>query len=154
MRNVYKSCPKMISLEKLKIFTPLQKKLRMWEICANKLFPQALKNCPKFNKLPNLVTLRVAWSSVIQPKGRNVEKIFLQKIEFDVSWFFLLLLLDLDCAIRRSHLSGPLLRKISIRHWRGIWSWKGSRSRFYGERKNWAVFVLWKNLRLSLLVCH
>ena len=75
----------MISLEKLKIFTPLQKKLRMWEIWANKLFPQALKNCPKFNKLPNLVTLRVAWSSVIQPKGRNVEKIFLQKIEFDVS---------------------------------------------------------------------
>ena len=33
--NVYESCPKMISLEKLKILTPLQKCLRMWEIWAN-----------------------------------------------------------------------------------------------------------------------
>ena len=30
--NVYKSCPKMISLEKLKILTPLKNCLRMWEI--------------------------------------------------------------------------------------------------------------------------
>ena len=29
----------------------------MWEIWANKLFPNALKSCLKFNKLPNLVTL-------------------------------------------------------------------------------------------------
>ena len=33
--NVYKSCPKMISVKKLKILTPLQKCLRMWEIWAN-----------------------------------------------------------------------------------------------------------------------
>ena len=39
--NVYKSCPKMISLEKWK-----------------KLLQQTLKSCPKCNKLPNLVTLR------------------------------------------------------------------------------------------------
>ena len=38
--NVYKSCPKMIPLEKLKILTP-----------------KALKSCPKSNKSPNLVTL-------------------------------------------------------------------------------------------------
>ena len=30
--NVYKSCPKIISLEKWQILTPLQKCLRMWEI--------------------------------------------------------------------------------------------------------------------------
>ena len=30
--NVYKICPKMISLEKLKILTPLQK---LWEIWTN-----------------------------------------------------------------------------------------------------------------------
>ena len=30
--NIYKSCPKMISLEKLKILTPLQNSLRMGEI--------------------------------------------------------------------------------------------------------------------------
>ena len=29
----------------------------MWEICANKLLPKALKSCPKSNKSPNLVTL-------------------------------------------------------------------------------------------------
>ena len=36
----------MISLEKLKILTPLQK-----------LSPKTLKSCPKSNKSPNLVTL-------------------------------------------------------------------------------------------------
>jgi len=29
----------------------------MWEIWANIFLPKALKNCPKSNKLPNLVTL-------------------------------------------------------------------------------------------------
>ena len=33
--NVCKSCPKMISLEKLKILTLLKKCLRMWAICTN-----------------------------------------------------------------------------------------------------------------------
>ena len=31
----------------------------MWKIWANKLFPNALKSCPKSNKSPNLVTLFV-----------------------------------------------------------------------------------------------
>ena len=47
----------MISLEKLKILTPLKKCLRMWEIWANKLLPKALKSCLKLKKSPNLVTL-------------------------------------------------------------------------------------------------
>ena len=33
--NVYKSCPKMISLEKLKFLTLLQKLLRLYEIWVN-----------------------------------------------------------------------------------------------------------------------
>ena len=33
--NVYKSCPKMISLEQLNILTPLQNCPRMYEIWAN-----------------------------------------------------------------------------------------------------------------------
>ena len=41
--NVYKSCPKMISLEKFKIMTPLNYCLRLWEIRANQLLPKALK---------------------------------------------------------------------------------------------------------------
>ena len=49
--NVYKSCPKMISLEKLKSLTPL------WEIRAKYLIPKALKSCTKSNKSPNLVTV-------------------------------------------------------------------------------------------------
>ena len=31
----------------------------MWEIWAKELLPKALKTCPKFNNLPNLVTLPV-----------------------------------------------------------------------------------------------
>ena len=31
--------------------------LQMWEIWAKWMLPQALKSCPKCNKLPNLVTL-------------------------------------------------------------------------------------------------
>ena len=33
--SIYKSCPKMVSLEKLKILTPLLNCPRMWEIWAN-----------------------------------------------------------------------------------------------------------------------
>ena len=33
--NVYKSCPKMISLEIWSIFTPLEKLPKMWKIWAN-----------------------------------------------------------------------------------------------------------------------
>ena len=43
--NVYKSCPKMISPEKWKILTPIQK------------LPESFKSCRKCNKSLNLVTL-------------------------------------------------------------------------------------------------
>ena len=46
----------MISLEKIKISTPLQKLPKIVGDLG-KLFPKALKSCPKSNKLPNLVTL-------------------------------------------------------------------------------------------------
>ena len=48
--NVYKSCPKMISLEKLKILTPL----KIAQECTR--FGQ-INCCPKSNTSPNLVTL-------------------------------------------------------------------------------------------------
>ena len=47
----------MISLEKLKIFTTLQKLPKNVGDLANQLSPKALKCCPKSNKSPNLVTL-------------------------------------------------------------------------------------------------
>ena len=49
----------MISLEKLKIFTPLQKlpKNVGGAIWANELLPKSLKSCPKSNKSANLITL-------------------------------------------------------------------------------------------------
>ena len=52
--NLYTSWPKMISLEKLKILTLLQK-LPKNVGDLGKLI--ALKSCPKSNKSPNLVTL-------------------------------------------------------------------------------------------------
>ena len=52
--NVYKSYPKMISLE---FFLKLQIFLWMWKICVKSLLQKALKSCPKSNKSPNLVTL-------------------------------------------------------------------------------------------------
>ena len=55
--NIYKSCPIIISVEKLKIWHLSKNCLRMWEIWANLLLPKALKTCPKSNKSPNLVTL-------------------------------------------------------------------------------------------------
>ena len=55
--NVNKSCPKMISLQKLKVLTPLHKLPKnVWD--SGKLnCCQALKSCPKSNKSPTLVTL-------------------------------------------------------------------------------------------------
>ena len=47
----------MISLENRLILTPLQKLPKNVGDWANKLLPNALKTCPKFNKSPNLVTL-------------------------------------------------------------------------------------------------
>ena len=47
----------MISLEKLKSLTPLQKLPKNVGDLGKQLLPQALKSCPKSNKSPNLVTL-------------------------------------------------------------------------------------------------
>ena len=55
--NVYKSCPKMISLEKDRFWHLYKNCVKMWEIWENKLLPKALKTCPESNKSPNLVTL-------------------------------------------------------------------------------------------------
>ena len=49
----------MISQEKLKILTPLQKLPKNVGDLGNLIVPKALKNCPKSNKSPNLVTLAV-----------------------------------------------------------------------------------------------
>ena len=48
----------MISHEKLKISTPLQKLPKIRAIWVKLLLPRALKSCPKCNKSPNLVTLQ------------------------------------------------------------------------------------------------
>ena len=55
--NAYKNCPKMIPLETGNILTSLQRLPKMLAIWAKKLLPQALKSCPKCNKLSNLITL-------------------------------------------------------------------------------------------------
>ena len=60
-----KSCPKMISLEKWKILTPLKNCHNMFVIWAQYLLPPALKSYPKWDKSPNLVTLltrMTAWT--------------------------------------------------------------------------------------------
>ena len=54
---VYKSCPKIISLENARFWHLYKNCLRMWAIWANELLPKALKSCPTSNKSPNLVTL-------------------------------------------------------------------------------------------------
>ena len=55
--NVYKSCPKDISLEKLKVLTPLQKLPENVGDLGNLIVAKGFENCPKSNKSPNLVTL-------------------------------------------------------------------------------------------------
>ena len=57
--NVYKSCQKMISLEKLKILTPLQKLPKNVGDLGQLIVAKDFKSCPKSNKSPNLVTLFV-----------------------------------------------------------------------------------------------
>ena len=56
--NVNKSCPKMISLEKWTILTPLQKFPKNVGDLDKLIVAKGFKNCPKSNKLPNLVTLQ------------------------------------------------------------------------------------------------
>ena len=55
--NVYKSCPKMISLEKLKILTPLQKLPKNVGDLGKLIVAKGFEKVPKSNKSPNLVTL-------------------------------------------------------------------------------------------------
>ena len=55
--NVYKSCPKMISLEKWKILTSLQKLPRNVGDLGQLITAKGFKKLPKSNKFPNLVTL-------------------------------------------------------------------------------------------------
>ena len=45
---------------------PLQKSLTIWEIWTNYLLREALKNGPKFNKSPNLVTLDLTHLNTIK----------------------------------------------------------------------------------------
>ena len=54
--NVYKSCPKMISIEKLNILTPIQILLTNVGDLDKLIVAKGFKSCPKSNKLPNLVT--------------------------------------------------------------------------------------------------
>ena len=49
MPNVYKSCPKMISLEKLKILTPLQKLPKNVGDLGKIIVAKGFENCPKSN---------------------------------------------------------------------------------------------------------
>ena len=58
MPNVYKSCPKIISLEKLKILTPLQNLPNNVRDLGKYIIAKEFeKSCPKSNKSPYLVTL-------------------------------------------------------------------------------------------------
>ena len=58
--NINKSCLKIISLEKLKILTPLQNlpKNVLWDL-GKLIVAKGFEKLPKSNKLPNLVTLVV-----------------------------------------------------------------------------------------------
>ena len=55
--NVNTSCPKMISVEKFKILTPLQKLPKNVGYLGKLIVTKGLKISPKSNKLPDLVTL-------------------------------------------------------------------------------------------------
>ena len=55
--NVYKSCQKMSSLEKLKILTPLQKLPKIVGDLGKLIVATGFEKLPKSNKSPNLVTL-------------------------------------------------------------------------------------------------
>ena len=55
--NVYESCQKMISLEKLRTFTPLQKLPKNVVDMGKQIVATGFENFPKVQKSPNLVTL-------------------------------------------------------------------------------------------------
>ena len=55
--NVYKSCPKIISLEKSLILTHFQTLPKNVGDLGKLIVTKGFKSCPKSKKLPNLVTL-------------------------------------------------------------------------------------------------
>ena len=64
----------MISLETWKILTYLPQLTKMVGNLRKKLLPQAaLKSCPKWNKLPNLVTLSVCLWLMKMEIGKEVK---------------------------------------------------------------------------------
>ena len=56
----------MISLEKWYILTPLQKLPKNVEDLGKLFVAKGFKNCPKFNKSPNLVTLLINQIGLVQ----------------------------------------------------------------------------------------
>jgi len=69
--NVYKSCPKMISLEKLNILTPLQKLPKNVVNLGKFIVAKGLKRCPKSNKSPYPVTLKADNLTIAPLKLKN-----------------------------------------------------------------------------------
>ena len=59
--NVYKRCPKIISLEKLKILSPLQNLHRNVRDLGKFIVAKSFKKLPKVKKSPNLVMLVDSW---------------------------------------------------------------------------------------------
>ena len=106
--NVYKSCPKRISLVKWKILTQLQKLPKMcWWFGQNNCFPGLWNVAQSIKKSPNLVTLNITtlmfcpvgrWqypsrglrsmSSVTRKKSPNIYKSWLKMISLE-KWMIL-----------------------------------------------------------------
>ena len=63
--NVYKSCPKIISLEKLNILTPFQKMPKNVGDLGKLIVAKGFEKLPKVQKSPNLVTLAMG---VLKPQ--------------------------------------------------------------------------------------
>ena len=70
--NVYQSCPKMISQEKLKILTLLQKLPKNVGDLGKLSVAKGFKTCPKSNKSPNLVTLGRSRHSSLNPSAPTI----------------------------------------------------------------------------------
>ena len=89
----------------------------MWEIWVNLLLPQALKSCPKSNKLPNLVTLTAfhvahiknyatLWTQIINLTEMNRQHLF-----FLTNGVFLTSSKQLD-GLYLDHVKNGLVRQV------------------------------------------
>ena len=58
----------------------------MWSILVKKLLPQALKIWPKYNKLPNLVTLHITHLRQTQKQTKQTYKIFPLHVGEEDKW--------------------------------------------------------------------